>query len=702
MNRSIFRFCVFALVLLTAATASADGGVDGHWQGAIALPTGKLEIDIDLKSTGGALTGDISIPVQGLKDFALSDLAAEGREVRFRIPGIPGDPSFEGMLSEDGTKISGTFRQGGGELGFELVRGDLPAELARAALADFDAVLEQAVADWKIPGLGIAVVAGGEVVYARGVGHRDLERQLPMTADTLFAIGSTTKAMTATVLGMLVDDGKLDWDQPVTRYLPDFRLADEIVTARITPRDLVTHRSGLPRHDLLWYNNHKSTREEMVARLEHLELSADLREKFQYNNLLFMTAGYLAGELSGEGWEETTRKRLFSPLGMNRSVFTLAAVEQDSDHALPYKKNDDEKLERIPFRQIDLIGPAGSVSSSVNEMSRWLLFNLSKGKVGDNQLIQPSTLADIHSPHMTVSSPSATSRVAQQAYGMGWLVAIYRGHKMVTHGGGIDGFNTEVIFFPDDEVGVVAFTNRNSELAGLVSREAADRVLGLEKVAWIAEGLERSKTGEAAAREADKKKDSIRVASTKPSHPMASYPGTYTHPGYGTLEIEAASQNALSMTFNDITAPLEHWHYDVWNGAKSDGDPTFEDVKFLFKTSFDGDITAVEVPFEPTAAPIVFTKAPDARLSDPAYLERFLGVYEGATGQKATIGLVGKNLTLYLPGQPLYTLIPEVSGRFNIDGLQGYSVGFDSDAAGKVSKIVFYQPNGVFESKKVE
>ncbi|NJL29634.1 MAG: serine hydrolase, partial [Thermoanaerobaculia bacterium] len=696
------RHVVFSwilLALLAVPAVSADGGVDGHWRGSIAVPTGELAIDVDLATTGGALSGDISIPIQGLHDFALADLAVEGSDIRFKLPGIPGEPSFEGTLSEDGSTISGTFRQGGAELGFELTRGDAPAARARAALDGFDAVLEQAVADWNVPGLGIAVVAGGEVVFARGFGQRDLERGLPMTPDTLFAIGSTTKAMTTTVLGMLVDEGKLDWDQPVRRYLPGFRLADEVVGARITTRDLVSHRSGLPRHDLLWYSDRHGTRENVVARLADLELSADLRQKFQYNNLMFMTAGYLAGELTGKSWEETVQERLFSPLGMTRSVFSVDAMQKDADHALPYKENDDKKLERIPFRNIDLIGPAGAVDSSVQEMSRWLLFNLAGGKVGDRQLIQPATLADLQSPQMALPNPPPTEKsIAQRAYGMGWLIAVYRGHKMVEHGGGIDGFNTEILLFPDDGVGVVAFTNRNSELATYASREAADRVLGLAKVEHLADALKRAKEAEAAGRAAAAKKDSVRAASTHPSHPLASYVGAYTHPGYGRLEIAAATgENALEMVYNEIRAPLDHWHYDVWNGAKSAGDPTFEDVKFRFRTSFDGDIDAVEAPFEPTVAPIVFTKVPDARLSDPVFLARFFGVYVGPTGQRATIELAGDALTLHLPGQPLYTLVPEVSGRFAIEGLQGFSVGFDGDLGGKAAKIVFYQPNGVFE-----
>lgn len=703
-SRSRFVLVPLAAFLLTFP-ALAESPFDGHWRGEIQIPGQPLEIDVDLVSAeDGSMSGDISIPVQGLADFALGELVVEDREIRFKMPGIPGEPSFEGSLSEDGRQIAGTFRQGGGELPFELDAGPGPAEAAREALAGFADVGEQAVSDFNVPGVGIAVVAGGEVVFAEGFGYRDLEEQKPMTADSLFAIGSTTKAMTATLLGMVVDEGELAWDEPLTRYLPSFRLADPMITARITPRDLLTHRSGLPRHDLVWYNNNAATRGEMVARMAHLELTADLREKFQYNNLMFMTAGYLAGQLSGATWEEALRARLFEPLGMERSNFSVADSQEDPDHALPYRENDDDELERIPFRSIDLIGPAGSVNSSVREMSHWLLFNLQGGRAGEAQLINPSTLADIHSPHMSVNAmPAPQTKVSQRAYGMGWMVEVYRGHRRLQHGGGIDGFVTSVMFFPDDDLGLVAFSNRGSGVAGLVNQVAADRILGLDPIDWLGDAKKRMEEGRAEAEEAEKKKDAVRVAGTEPSHAIADYAGDYAHPGYGTLTVATQGEDAhgLELTYNGITAPLEHWHYDVWNGAETDGDPTFEDQKVLFRSDFDGQISSVVSALELTAEPIVFAKQPDARLSDPEYLERFVGTYRSPTGQEGRIELSGHHLTVHLPGQPTYTLDPEASGRFAIRGLQGFNVGFE-EADGKVTKIVFYQPNGVFESERVE
>lgn len=694
-------FFVLTVFLLSVPTL-ADTGIDGHWEGEIKTPGTPLEIDVDFAtSDDGTLSADITIPAQGASDLALTDVVYDGGTVRFKIPGIPGEPSFEGTLSDDGGRIEGTFLQGGVELSFELVRAGDVAAKARAALAGFGDVVEKAIADMNVPGLAIAVVAGGEVVYAEGFGHRDVEEKLPMTPDTLFAIGSTTKAMTATVLGMLVDEGKLEWDEPLLTYLPSFRLSDPMTTARITPRDLVTHRSGLPRHDLLWYNNNESTRAEMIARFAYLELTEDLRVKFQYNNLMFMTAGYLAGKLNGTTWEEVVDERLFTPLGMERSNFSVEDSQKDDNFALPYREDDDDEIEEIPFRNIDLIGPAGSVDSTVNEMSRWLLFNLSGGTVGERQLINATTLTEIHSPQMTTGSTPDRADISVATYGMGWMIDTYRGHRRIHHGGGIDGFITSVMFFPDDDLGLVAFNNRGSGLPSLVNQHAADLVLDLEEEDWIGEALENRKKGKEEQDKAEEKKEATRIVDTSPSHPLSDYAGSYADPGYGTLEVRQTGES-LEFEINGITTPLEHWHYDVWNGAESDADPTFTDQKLLFRTNVDGLISAVESQLEPRAEAIVFEKGPDPRLFDPEYLKRFVATYEDATGTKITVALSGNALTASIPGQPTYTLEPALTGRFVLKEFRMISVGFEVDDTGAVTKAVLYQPNGVFDAPRVE
>ena len=382
--------------------ADASPSFAGHWKGSIAAPGSALAFDVDLRqAAGGALSGDISIPAQNAFDLALGDVTATASRIQFKIVGIPGDPSFDGALAADGARVEGELQAGRRrplvQDGAGRRRGARPRRRRSTASTSSSRTRSRR---GTCPGAGIAIVSGGEVVYAKGFGYRDLEAKKPMTADTLFAIGSTTKAMTATTLGMLVDEGKVEWDEPLRRYLPSFTLEDASISERITPRDIVTHRSGLPRHDLLWYNYNSGTRADMVKRLAHLELTADLREKFQYNNLMFMTAGHLIETLTGESWEQNVRERLFEPLGMTRSNFSVHRIAEGRRlrAALPRARGrrggaaaaadasaageDRPALERIPFRRIDLVGPAGSVNSSVNEMAKWLLFNLRQRQGG--------------------------------------------------------------------------------------------------------------------------------------------------------------------------------------------------------------------------------------------------------------------------------------------------------------------------------
>jgi len=272
-------FVFFALIALGQAPAAPPQDLAGHWEGTIDVPGSKLEVNLDfVKQTDGTWKGDISIPIQGAKDLPLAGIKVEGTDVAFSISGIPGDPTFKGQMSADGAKISGKFSQGGGSFPFELARAADPAAKAKKALEGFDEIVAKGLAQLKVPGAAIAIVKDKEIIFSKGFGFRDVDGKLPMTADTLMAIGSSTKAFTAFTLGTLVDQGQVEWDKPVRNYIPWFRLYDAQAGERLTPRDLVTHRSGLPRHDLVWYNNRTATREDLVRRLAYLPPTADLRE----------------------------------------------------------------------------------------------------------------------------------------------------------------------------------------------------------------------------------------------------------------------------------------------------------------------------------------------------------------------------------------------------------------------------------------
>ncbi len=692
-----------ALLLLIAVApvfAAEPAGPAGHWNGAIELPGTKLGIDVDLAAgEGGAWTGDISIPLQNAKDLPLTNIKVAGASVELEIQGIPGTPTFHGTLSEDGGKIAGDFTQGGGTFPFALERGASAADVAKDALAGYDELVDKMVRDWRVPGLAVAIVKDGEVVYAKSFGHRDVEKKLPVTPDTLFAIGSSTKAFTTFALATLVDEGKLDWDKPVRTFLPGFRLYDAVRTEMITPRDLVTHRSGLPRHDLLWYNNNSLSRREMVDRLQYLEPNEQLRAKWQYNNLMFLTAGHLVEHVTGKSWEDNVRERIFAPLGMTRSNFSVLDSQQDPDHAMPYKEDDDEKIVVMPFRNINAVGPAGSINSSVNEMAQWLKLHLGNGKVGDRQVIGAATLTDLHAPQMLIGAPPERPEFSTPSYGLGWGVDAYRGHPRVQHGGAIDGFSALVTLLPQDGLGMVILANKEGAgINDLLARHTADRFLELDPIDWNGEALARREKGREAYKEAKAKKETVRKPGTRPAHKLAEYAGDYEHPGYGPLKVAAAGDH-LEVTYNGITAPLEHWHYEVWSGKEGAADPTFENMKFLFQGDVKGNVAAIAAQFEPQVKDIVFARKPDARLSDPAYLARFTGDYELAN-QTATIGLTGNTLTVNLPGQPTYHLIPGLGGELILEEYSVISVTFVEDAEGNVTGVNLNQPEGVYTATK--
>ena len=703
--RIVSRAVVVAAALAAAfgaALAADEQPLAGHWEGAIDLPGTKLEVQVDLAAKDGALAGTISIPLQGARNVPLGDFKTEQGTTSFAIQGIPGAPTFKGRLQSDRATFSGDFSQGGQVFPFALLRRDDPAALAQSKLAGYDAWAEKVLADFDTPGAAVAVVKSGKVVLVKGFGKRDVAKGLPADENTLFAIGSATKAFTTLVLGTLADEGKLDWDKPLQEYIPEFRLADPEIGRRLTPRDLVTHRSGLPRHDLVWYNNLALTRAEAVRRLRFLEASKDLRETFQYNNLMLLTAGYLGERLTGASWEKNVQDRIFAPLGMTASRLTVDDALKSNDVSRPYERRKDATTE-VPYRHEGLaMGPAGAIYSSAADMARWAIFQLGDGSAADGtRLVQGTTLVAMHTPQMALAFPPNPKRpeIGPRAYGMGWFVDSYRGHLRVQHGGNIDGFSTLVALFPQDDVGVVALVNHGaSPLPDLFVREAFDRVAGLEPRDWAKQTLAEYKQALAIGKEGEKKRETIRRAGTKPAHPLEEYAGTYSNPGYGPLTV-ALADGKLVGSYNDLPLPLEHWHYETFNTTEDPKDPTLAAMELNFRTNEEGDVDALTANFESSVAPIVFDRLPDARMTDPKFLARLAGDYV-LPDVPLKIALRGAVLTMIVPGQTPYELVPGRGLSFAMKGLTGYSVRFVLDKDGAPTELTVIQPEAVFTAKR--
>jgi CubicO group peptidase (beta-lactamase class C family) len=562
------------------------------------------------------------------------------------------------------------------------------ASLAAAQKLDgFDAFANEELRDWKCNGFAIAIVQDGKVILSKGYGLRNEKQNLPVTGKTLFAIGSATKSFTVTALGVLVDQGKVEWDKPVRDYLPDFHLWDQFATERMTPRDLVTHRSGLPRHDLMWYNSPFS-RQELFERLRYLEPNKDFRTTFQYQNLMFMTAGYLAAHVAGMTWEQHIRKVIFEPLGMASSNFSVSDLQKSADFSLPYTVAKDAVVE-MPFRNIDNIGPAGAINSNIEDMTRYLMMHLAKGK----GVVSATNETQMMIPQMAVAVPSPDKELGDLAYGMGFFVTSYRGHKFVHHGGNIDGFSSLVAFLPQENIGLVILTNQNaSPLPAVVAYNVWDRLLGMDQIDWTARVKQQRAMTKDSEQQAKQKGYTTQRPGTHPSHDLSEYSGDYEHPGYGVVRIERAG-DGLKLEYHGLGGMLKHFHYDVFEVPKDELNP-FSDEKVQFHTDLAGDIDSLGIPFESTLKDITFTRLGDRNMTQKTFLAPLTGDYQRGP-LLAVVALKGDTaLTLTMPGQPVYNLIPVRGTKFNIKELNGYSVQFLGD------DLVFYQPNGTFSATR--
>jgi CubicO group peptidase (beta-lactamase class C family) len=558
------------------------------------------------------------------------------------------------------------------------------------------AFLQESLALWKVPGVGVGVIQGDEVLLCDGFGWRDVEKGLPATENTLFAIGSASKAFTTFDMGLLVDEGKLDWDKPVRDFMPSFQVHDPVASERLTPRDIVSHRVGLPRHDMAWYNS-PLTRQEIFARLRHLEPNRDIRQTFQYNNLMFLTAGVLVEHLSGLSWEDFTRQRIFEPLGMRSSNFSVNTSQASDNFARPYREKND-RVEGIPFRNIDAVGPAGSINSCAADMVAWLKVHLNGGRAGPDALISSGNLEQMHSPQMTIAGGSKWKELLPSSYGLGWFIYPYRGFQVVEHGGNIDGFTALVALMPAEKIGVVVLTNLDQNaLTTAAAYRAFDLLLGLEPVDWNgrfhADFLE-FRAGEEAGKAQSAGK---RVAGRPPAHPLEDYAGTYTHPGYGTVEV-TCKDGQLQASHNQISYRVEPYHYEIFEFHYDLNDTH---MKATFTTDVEGIVSRLSLPFEPLVSEIVFMRAAESRLRERAFLERLTGAYM-FMGELLTVSLKGTDgLTATLPGRPAFTLVPYRGTTFQVDGLSGVNITFQLGENGSAESLELSQSGAVLTAKRV-
>ena len=447
----------------------------------------------------------------------------------------------------------------------------------RPSMAELDAYVARAVRDWKVPGLAISVVQGDSVVFAKGYGVREMGKPGAVDAGTRFAIGSTTKAMTALALGMLVDEGKVRWDAPVITYLPTLQLADPYVTRELTVRDLLTHRAGLGNADLLW-GDAQYTMPESTRRIATLKPAYSFRSGFIYQNIMYSLAGDVVAAASGMTWDDFLRRRIFTPLGMTATETRLATVTGKPNVAMPHADIHDT-LRVIENRTVDPVAPAGSVWSSVSDMAKWMRFLLDSGRVDGKRLVSEASFRELFTPQVIAPlSMYPTTRLTRPhffTYGLGWFLHDYAGQAVAMHTGSIDGMSAIIGLIPERKVGVYVLANSDhAELRHALMFEVFDRFSGNPPRDWSKALLDLYGGMRTQALAAQKQQEQRRVTGTRPSLPLDRYAGTYVEPTFGEVVVSLRG-DSLQLRFGKTQrGTLSHWQYDTfrarWDDVRDD------------------------------------------------------------------------------------------------------------------------------------
>jgi CubicO group peptidase (beta-lactamase class C family) len=477
---------------------------------------------------------------------------------------------------------------------------------------------------WNVPGAAILVIEDGKVVFSEGFGYKDIEKKTKVTPKTVFGIGSCSKAFASLPIAMLVDEKKMDFDKPIRKYYPAFKLHDAYATEYLTIRDLLSHRTGLPRYDTA-IDPKDPSRDEAMKKLKYFKLNKGIRERFQYCNFHYMAAGAIVDKVSGIAWEEFVSSRIFKPLNMNSSSLSPEDLKKSPDYAFPYKMNVEAlkkfpenqaeyvgvPLKKVPVENIGVYGPAGSINSNLEDMAKWVMLHLNQGKIGDKQLVSRDALTELITPQILTGGPLKHEEVLPGSYGMAWGITPYRGNYLVSHDGMIEGFTAHVGFIPGKNIGLVILTNRadNYEFISSLSFSTYDRALGLKEISWskrLIDEFPAALAGLKANRETEEKN---RKKDTKPSHALADYAGKYEHPAFGAVKIEFKDNNLVFSLrdIKDTITTLKHFQYDTFKTSSKSIIGGF-DMKMTFMMNEKGDIDRLLLPLEPAVKDIVFNK----------------------------------------------------------------------------------------------
>lgn len=539
----------------------------------------------------------------------------------------------------------------------------IPAAEVAARLKPLDAYMAKVMKDFNSPGIGIAVVSGDQLVFAKGYGYRDYGKKLPFTPKTLFQIASNSKLFTAVSAGMLVEEGKLTWDQPIKEAVPSIRFYDEHLNASVTLRDMLAHRTGITRHDTIWYKS-EDPRALLFQKLQYMEPKEPMRQLFLYNNMMYAAVGQIIELKSGKTWEDFVRQRIFAPLEMDHSLYSVADMIKQPDFGVGFtEKRDSFELYAAPYYE-DTAGmaPCGAIISSLDDMSHWLAALMNDGKYKGQQVLPAAAVKATLEPAISLANPNPESRgwweLLNPTYGMARETASYRGHLLTFHGGDLPSFHSQVSFLPKEKLGVIVFVlgDHMARMYNPISYNVYEYLLGLDQTPWPARMLDIRLKGKKEATSARAKAGADQVKHTQPSHPLVDFTGEFEHPAYGILRI-GQSGDQLQFDFHKMKFPLTHYHYDRFDTADDELDGKWS---VNFQTNPQGDVDRAVMSLDEAEASFVRRAAQ----LDPALAPKLAGTYETVTGAKVQVKAREGGLVLATPGDSDLKLLPYKGLKF--------------------------------------
>ncbi len=461
-----------------------------------------------------------------------------------------------------------------------------------------DKYIDSTMKEWNVPGLTMSIVYKDQLIYSKGYGFRDLEKNLPVETNTLFPIASNTKLFTATLAAVLHHEGKLSLDKPVKNYLPAINFSTDELNAKATIRDMLSHRTGLPRYDGIWVNA-SFTRKEMVTKISYMKPQLGFREGYIYNNMMFVASGAAMEEITGKSWETLVREKIFQPLQMNASCFTNEEVKQYSNYSIAYFLPDSTKklLPKKYEAQCVALGPAGTIKSTANDMGNWMIAQLNAGKFKGQQTIAGKAISETMIPNNISDKEGKYDELSNAIYCMGRNIYSYKGHKVTSHSGSIDGFYSFVSLFLKDSIGIFVAVNANHgrPLSNFIPLAVFDRMMNLPLTNWNERHMKDYKDALAQTKKTEDSLKATQVKNTVPSHSLTEYTGTYTHSAYGDIKI-VLENNKLVFLFRSQRSILDHFHYNQF--ATNEKGKDVPDFKLNFQINEKGEIDRISTkPF---------------------------------------------------------------------------------------------------------